>query len=368
MAYIFNKVNFILLSFILSLAFFTLTPIHQAHAQAGVSISPALIEETLDPGFSKEYTIDIVNLRNIEQTFYITTRNISDVRAGGVPVFARENAEITGLELADWIQLSETEITLQEGESRSISFVMNVPDEASPGSHFGGVFFSVEAPEMQNSGAGVGYQVANIISIRVSGDINESAGIRQFSTDKFLYGTQDVTFNVRIENTGNVLIRPSGPLEIFNMLGQKVDTVTFNEEQAGVFPKVLNPENPENNGIREFVLDWEGTGVGFGRYEVIVSPVYGIEGAKKTMSSTASFWVLPMNIIGPALGVLAVLLLIVFVIVKLYINRTLAQLSGGRTRVVRSRRRSGPSPVLLLTVVMLVVTALFLIVLLALFA
>lgn len=362
------KTRFLLLTVTLVgiILFFTNT--QSVHAQAGVSVSPALIEETLDPGFTKEYTIEVKNLLNDQQTFFLSTRNISDVRPGGVPVFAREDAALTGMELADWIDISVDQVTLAGGESANIPFTLNIPDTASPGSHFGGVFISVDAPELQESGAAVGYQVANIISIRVSGDVVEQASIRQFSTEKFLYGTLDIDFKVRIENSGNVLVKPYGPVEITNMLGQEVGTFIFNEDAASIPPKFPNSTNPDTNGIREFVFDWQGEGVGFGRYEVLLSAVYGEEGAQKTISSTASFWVLPMNIIGPALGVLAVLLLIVFVIVKIYINRTVAQLSGGRTRVVRSRRRSGPSPVLLLTVVMLVVIALFMIVLLALFA
>lgn len=338
-------------------------------AQAGVSISPALIEETLDPGFVKEYSISIRNLESREQTYYLSTKNISDVLAGGVPVFADENTTPTGMELADWIQLGESSITLQPNEARDIPFVMNVPDTASPGSHFGGIFISVDAPEIQQSGAAVGFEVANIISIRVSGDVNEFASIRQFSTDKFLYGSQNVNFEIRVENSGNVLVRPTGPLEIYNMLGKKVDTITFNEEGSAIPPKFPNPVDPSQNGVRDFRLSWQGEGIGFGRYEAIVSAVYGNEGAIQTMSSTASFWVLPMNIIGPALGILAVILLVVFVVARIYINRTLARLSGGTSsRMVRRRRRQGPSPVLLLTVVMLVVISLFLIVLLVLFA
>lgn len=340
------------------LLFGLLLPSSIINAQAGVSISPALIEETLDPGFVKDYAISIRNLESREQTYYLSTKNISDVREGGVPVFAESNDEITGMELADWITLTESTITLQPNEARDIPFTLNVPTNASPGSHFGGIFISVEAPEIQTSGAAVGFEVANIISIRVSGDVNEFASIRQFSTDKFLYGSQNVRFEVRVENSGNVLVRPTGPLEIYNMLGKKVDTITFNEDVAGVFP----------GRTRDFVLDWQGEGVGFGRYEAIVSAVYGDEGSIQTMSSTASFWVLPMNIIGPALAVLAVILLLVFVVARIYINRTLARLSGGSTRMVRRRRQQGPSPILLLTVVMLVVVSLFLIVLLVLFA
>lgn len=325
--------------------------------QAGISISPALIEETLDPGFSKQYNFTLRNLESSERTFYLSTRNIADVRPGGVPVFA-QNDEETGMELADWIDLPVTEVTLEGGGSQKLSFNMNVPENASPGSHFGGVFVSVDPPELERSGAAVGYQVANIISIRVSGDVNETASIRQFSTDKFLYGSQNVEFSIRIENSGNVLVRPSGPLEIKNMLGQTVDTLIFNETQSSVFP----------GRTRDFNITWEGNSLGFGRYEAILSPVYGDQGAKKTISSTVTFWILPMSVIGPALGILGTILFVTFIGVRIYIHRTIAQMSPARTRMIHRRRKKRPSATLLVLLIMLTVTALFLIVLLALFA
>ena len=185
-------------------------------------ITPALIEETLDPGVSVEYDFNVVNLDTAEQTYYLFTRNITGVAEGGAPIFARDELEVTGYELADWITLPTNRIVVPGGGTESITFTMDVPDNASPGSHFGGVFVSAEPPEIENSGAAVGYQVANIVSIRVSGEAVEQAGIRQFSTGKFLYGAQDVDFNIRIENSGNVLVRPIGPLQINNSLGKQV--------------------------------------------------------------------------------------------------------------------------------------------------
>ncbi len=329
-----------------------------AQEQAGVRISPALIDEALDPGFEKIYTITIENLEDKERTFYLSTKNIADVTEGGQPIFARDESEITGMELAAWITLSQTEITLMPRQRGTVDFTMKVPQDASPGSHFGGVFVSIEPPDIENSGAAVAYQVANIVSISISGDVNENASIRQFSTDKYFYGTKNVEFEVRVQNEGNVRIKPIGPVEIHNMLGQKVETIIFNENQSSVIPGKTRP----------FTFKWEEEGVGFGRYEAVVSAVYGEYSGKKTISSTVSFWILPMSIIGPALGALAFILLITFVIVRIYINRTLARMSYGNTRLIRSRRRQGPSPLLLLILVMLMVTALFMIVLLALFA
>ena len=332
---------------------------NQAEAQgAGISIKPATIDEKLEPGEIKEFKLTIENLSATDQEYFVFPRNISGVKDGGTPIFAKDSNEKTGYEISDWVTLPFEKIYVPANQSISFEVIINVPGNASPGSHFGGVFISAEPPEIQNSGASVGYQVGNLIHVRVAGDVIESGSIRQFSTSKPFYSSQNVDFNVRIENSGNVLIRPVGPLEVFNMLGNKVGTVVFNEDGANVFP----------NSTREFLdLKWSGTSVGFGRYEAILSPVYGDEGAKKTMSSTVTFWILPMNIILPALGVLGTLLLIVFISVKIYVRRSLQHLQHER-RLVRRRKTRGSSGLLLVTVVMLTVTALFLIVLLALFA
>jgi len=360
MVFVFKNVVSALL---LSAVFFLLPLLTLAQEEVGLSISPAVIEATLDPGASNQYSITLKNLSNAEQVYFIFARNIASVGPGGVPIFASSDLEKTGFEISEWITLPTNQLTIGSQESAVLNFELNVPEDASPGSHAGGLFFSVDPPEMESSGAAVGYQVANIISIRVDGDVDESANIRQFSTSKFLYGSQNVDFIARIENTGNVSVRPTGPIEIFNMLGNKVGTVTFNEERAVVFR--ASDQGPFERTFEN--INWTGDSVGFGRYEAIVSLVYGEEGAIRTMSSTASFWILPMNIIGPALAALAVLLLIVFIVVKLYIKRSLAHLNQGR-RVVNRRRKSGTSSLLLLTVVMLTVTAVFLIALLALFA
>lgn len=343
---------------LVALAAILLTPnLGNAQGTAGIRISPAVVEETLNPGQVKTYKADITNLNETEQTFYLFTRNIEGVTDQGTPIFSK-NDDSSQYGLADWVSLSIGELVLTPNEKKEFEFTLTVPDNASPGSHFGGVFVSVDAPNIERSGASVGYQVGNIISIRVSGDANETASIRQFSTDKYFHGSANVDFSLRVENAGNVLVRPSGPLVVTNMLGKKVETLDFNESRGAVFPE----------STREYKLNWTGNGTGFGRYEGEVALSYGEQGAKKSMSSTVSFWILPMNIILPALGILAVLLLVTYVAVRVYIKRTLAQMGYSGSRVLRTRRRKGTPTGLLLIVVMLCVTALFMVALLVLFA
>lgn len=337
-----------------------------AQSAAGIGISPAVVDpaKQFNPGDVEQFTVEISNLNTVDQTFYLSTRDIIGVREGGVPIFADGSSEVTGYEISDWLTLEVSEIFLRPGETTNVSFVMTVPDEVSPGSHFGSIIVSAEPPKIRSSGASIGYEVANIISIRIAGDAKESARIREFSTSKYIYGTTNVDFTARIENEGNTLIKPIGPLEVKNMFGKQVALLSFNESQAAIFPKT--PRNPE--GTREFVLNWQDQSPGFGRYEALLSVVYGEQGSINTISSTVTFWILPMNIVMPAVIGLLVLFLIIFVTVKLYVRRTMAVASSGATRRLVRSRQQNQFPVLLVFISMLAVTALFFIVLLLLFA
>jgi hypothetical protein len=331
-----------------------------AQSDAGIGLKPANIAENMELGESRQFTILVENVSEQDQNYYIFKRDISGVRDGGVPIFADNNMDTGGFALSDWIQLESDRLEVKAGEERAMTFVVSVPQNASPCDHFGGIFVSAEPPELEASGAAIGYQVANIVSIRVAGECIEKAQIRQFSTDNYFYGSSNVEFNLKFENSGNTLLRPTGPLTITNMFGKEVANLTFNEEQAGVFPGVT----------REFIFSWTSDQTGFGRYEAMVSPSYGEEGFKQTAFSTATFWILPMNIILPAAGVLAVLLLVAYVSIRVYVKRQLAYYgaTSGTRKLVRRRSNNSSTPLLLILVVMVSVTALFLLILLALFA
>lgn len=326
----------------------------------GIGLKPATVEVSMSPGESKQFTVAISNVSGTDQFYYLYKRDIVGVKAGGVPVFADPNIEKTNFELSQWITLETETIAIPKGEERPLSYIVSVPDNAAPCDHFGGVFVSAEPPELRESGAAVGYEVGNIISVRVAGECKVEASIRQFSTDNYIYGSSNVDFSAKIQNEGNTLVRPTGPLEINNMFGKQVAKLDFNSEQAGVYP----------GATREFTLSWTGDGPGFGRYEAVLSPVYGEDGVNKTMSSTATFWILPLSIILPALGVLLFLLLITYISVRLYVRNKLANYgaAGSTRRLVRRRKDSNSSILLLIFTVMASVTAVFMIILVFLFA
>lgn len=340
-----------------------------AQAAAGVGIIPATTDpkEQLKPGEVKQLTIKVSNLSDKDQLFYISKRNIIGVREGGVPMFAEDSSEKNGFEISDWITLDKEEIFIKAQEQADLAFLISVPEQVAPGSHFGSVIISVDPPKLRESGASIGYEVAHLIHLRIEGDVQEAARIRQFSTSKYIYGSTNVDFNVKIENEGNTYIKPTGPLEIINMFGKRVTMLQFNESQAGVLPKMAGSAT-DSNGTRSFDINWSDDTPGFGRYEALLSVVYGVEGKMSTISSTVTFWILPMNIITPALIVLGVFCLIIFVFVKLYVRRKMAVMASGSSRRLVRSRQQGQFPILLVFISMLAVSALIFIILLLMFA
>lgn len=349
----------VLLFFVLGLFFVFLTPVY-AQKTAGIELKPSTIEEGADPGQVLDRTISLTNLSDSEQTYYLVSKDISGVENEGTPIFADAGAEVTGFELSTWISYATESIKLAPKASVDVPIKITVPKNASPGSHFGGIFVTVQSPKLRESGAGIAYEVGSLISIRIAGDVLESARIREFSTEKLLNSSADVKFLARVENPGNVLIRPRGLLEINNMFGKRVGFLPVNDSRAGVFPGTTRP----------FQVTWHDEGLAFGRYQAILGLVYGETGRQSTVSATVSFWVLPIKILIPVFGILSLVILVVYLGVKLYIRRTLDQLSTsqGRRTTVKRRKDTGISRLMVVAVTLLVTTILFLVALLLLFA
>jgi hypothetical protein len=324
----------------------------------GVQLLPAIIEESVDPGLVIDTAISVRNISAVEQTFYLIRRDIASVRDDATPVFAEEGMEPTGYELSSWVTLSEEPLVLAPGATTKVPVKITVPQNATPGSHFGGVFVSVEPPRLRQTGAAVGYEVGSIISLRVRGDVVENARIRSFSTDKLIYGKPEVTFATRVENPGNVLIRPRGPLEVFDMFGKRVDLLTVNDSKGGVFPGTT----------RAYETVWKSDDLAIGRYQGIVSLIYGEDDRETTVSATVSFWVLPANIILPVIGILMFIAFALYFGVRLHIKRTLAEYQHRGSRTVYRRRDAGVTRLTMIALSMLAVVTVFLIGLLIVFA
>lgn len=292
-------------------------PIFKANAQlTSIRISPAIIERNLNPGEVFSTSLSITNQESVTQQYYLTKRNIRASSFGDELLYTEEETEF---ELSSWMKIPREPLVLKSGETKEISFNIVVPQNASPGSHFGAIFASLKPPEVEDknlSVSTVGYLVGMIVSIRIPGAIVEDAQIREFSTDRNIYNKPKVIFNAVTENLGNVIIKPRGFVDIIDSFGKKITTLDINKSKLSVFPK----------SRRNLVSTWEGEGLVFGRYQAALNLVYG-EDSKRTLISSTSFWVLPLKIILPILGIVMATLFFISIFIKMHIKKRMRELS-----------------------------------------
>ncbi len=355
----FNDMRFFGYAFLCALLVFGGVQSARAQTAGGITIIPASIEEAADPGNQRIYTLTVTNASPEDKEYFIYKRDIKGVEGGGVPIFADPNEEKTSFEMTEWLSIPSDRILVPAGDSVDIPVTMRVPGDASPGSHFSGIFISVEPPKLRQTGAGVGYEVASIFSIRISGDISDAARIRSFSTDKLIYGSGDVRFETRFENQGNILIHPIGSITLTGMFGGDPQVFTVNENRAGVFP----------GSGRDFAFDHTIDGFAFGRYEALLAVSYDGEDGQKSMDASLVFWVFPFKIMLSIFVAFAFIVIGGYLFTRYYINQAIMRAAGGR-RIAsqRTRRRSGISRTLFVFAAILVSFALFLLLSLVLLA
>ncbi len=332
-----------------------------AQGAAGLTIKPAIVEEKANPGQSYEYSLSVTNEGSAQQTFYLQAQDIKGLNDQGLPVFAKEG-EATGYELSSWIRFGQSSVTLLPKETKTVSFSVDVPARASPGAHFASVLFTDHPGKLQANGSAVGLNIGAIVSLQIAGNIIEQANLEEFSTGKLIYGSPSVDFHAKVENTGNVLVRPTGLIEVSNMFGQQIASVPVNENTSAVFP----------NSSRTYTSTWNYGGFLFGRYQAVVSLAYG-ESERKTISNTTSFWVLPLKSIGIVLGSLLVLVCALWVLMRLYVQKKLRQMGVENTSrsdaaLYRRRYQQSNSKLMVVTLGIALLCIVFLVVLFVLFA
>ncbi len=282
-----------------------------AQNTAGLEIKPAIIEDRAQPGSVYSFTLKVKNLSDTKQTFYLGAQDIKGLSDSGNPIFSDENTP-TEYELSTWIKEPAEAVTFEGGEQKTLKYSLQVPANASPGSHFGSIYFDIRPPTQRTNSAGVGYRIGAVISLRIAGNVVEEAQLREFSTDKLIYGVPHITFKSKVDNLGNDLLRPHGVINITDMWGRDTAVVPVNDTGAPVFP----------GADRSYKTVWDGSSFAFGRYQAVLSLSYGDE-AKKTISQITSFWVLPLKPILIVLGVFVGLILALYLFVKSYIRKKL---------------------------------------------
>jgi hypothetical protein len=353
----FTQRRFSIISVFLFFGIFAFTGSVFAVESNSIKVQPAIIEEKAEPGKDFSSSLTATNASTKTETYTITVKDIESIDEGGRPIFAKDTTETTGLEMSSWVKIKNETFTLTPNESVIVPFIVSVPKDATPGGHFGAIFVTTGAKKPDTNGAAIGYQVGSLLSFQVSGDVVENANIREFTSDKTVYGETKVKFTVKVENTGNSLIRPRGMIDVIDMFGKKTVSLKLNDSAAAVFP----------HASRVFTASWEDNKPHLGKYTAIASLSYGLD-VKRSIFSGIEFYIAPLSIVTPVLGFLFLVALILYISVKLYIRKKMKEygINTKAQKVAHKSDFSARSTVLFLA--FFVFTAVFILVLLAMLA
>lgn len=295
-----------------------------------LTIVPPTLDYTLKPGDVKEGKIKLYNESTTDTvTVFGTTSNFTAKDETGEPDFDLQDVP-TGA--AAWVETAKGAITIKPNERLEIPFTITVPKDAEPGGHYVSLFYGTDPSLKPEDGGQVTVRslLGALIIMRVEGLVRESASVASFQARGGTTLTRlPATFDLRIQNDGNVHIRPQGTILIKNLFGGQTETISINDANGAVLP----------NSIRLFDSLWKKEGAtstdqpgffgeisqqwsnfAFGPYTATATLNYGT--SKQALVATTKVTIFPWQLLLVELLVLIILILIIVFGLRRY-NQTI---------------------------------------------
>ena len=292
-----------------------------AHSQEAVSytVSPTIFDMTANPGQVFRSTVRIINTNKFELHVYVDLNNFTPKGEDGVPVFETIKKSTDGqTSFAEWID-TEHELVIGAEQTVELPLTITVPESASPGGHFAAIMISTKPPASESDKTQVqtAQTISSLFFMRVTGDVKEDGAIRSFRTSSYFLSKPEATFEIRIENKGNVHVQPQGEIRIYNMWGQERGTIPVNQQT--LFGNVLP------HSVRKFAFTWssEWSVSDIGRYTAVATLAYGVD-TRQFMTADTAFWIIPWKFLLLAISIVGGFIALVSWAIKLYVRRMLA--------------------------------------------
>ncbi len=270
----------------------TTTPTPTNTGQA-LEIAPPLITLTANPGQAVKAQI---KLRDIASGKLLVTNQINDFVANGedgTPKILTTNDDNNPYSLRGWI-VPLPSFLISPKQIQTLTLIINVPKNASPGGHYGVIRFTGTAPELQGSGVSLSASIGALVLLTVNGKLTHNLSVADFTVGKdgkvgHLFESGPLDFTVRLKNSGNIQELPTGHIVVSDTFGKIVAGVNINVPPRNILP----------GSIRKFSGALDSSVIGnrhlFGHYHAKLTLTYS---NKQTASAELAFWVIPYRLIG----------------------------------------------------------------------
>lgn len=203
-------------------------------AQGAISLNvwPPKIELSVMPG---ESCTGIINVDNKGSAVANIMTYISDVGMNiqGDVTFPEGGSLPYSCE--PWLLVNPEQFRLAQGASRQVRYTLKVPKDAA-GTYLACVFVQTKPEDRPfATGSAISARVGSLIIVNVTGTGAKAAELFSLGTRQSKDGKQ-AQVELGIRNKGNVLLRPTGTIEIKSEAGFTVEKVEFNQDKQAVLP------------------------------------------------------------------------------------------------------------------------------------
>lgn len=294
-----NKRIFFPVLFINLISYFILhAPSAQAQSALGLSAIPPRLEVTLNPGEVITREIKVRNESKVEKILSTTAKDfvVTDDKGTPVQIDSPGDNYSNRWAASAWLQLSQSQIKVKPGETKSLILTILAPEDAAPGGHYAMVLHSPKNEvALTETGAAIETYVGTLVYITIPGDITQDASVREFSAPRFSeYGPID--FKSIITNLSDIHISPVGSIAVKSWLG--LPTANLPLEKLNIFP-YTNREF-QNTLNKKFL---------FGRYQAKLNAAYGTSGG--LLAATLYFWVIPWKLLLTLAAIIAIVVTLI---------------------------------------------------------
>jgi hypothetical protein len=309
-----------------------------APSVSALTISPPSLEFNLDPGQTVTQRIKLYNDESKPLTVYSSTANFTAQGETGEPTFDLSAAPS---DLSAWITVADGPFTINSKDKIEVTATIAIPANAEPGGHYASIFFGPQPTAAAgDKQVNIKSLIGSLAIVRVSGDVRERAAIAVFALNRTstTLNRLPAEFFLRLNNSGNVHVRPAGTVTIKNLFGQTSAVLTVNENKGAVLPettrkfevawaKAATPA-ATGNFFTEIGREWQN--FGFGPYTAATDLTYGQ--GQQTLTSSLKFFILPWRLLLVVLIGLAIIIYLLIIGIRGY-NRSI---------ITHARIKTGP--------------------------
>ncbi len=327
----------------------------RGHAQSdtgalNLTTSPLPISLTAKPGETITTELRVKNSGTKTEVLKVGLMKFSAVGEEGKPQLDDRQP---GDDYFDWVSFSENQFVAQPNEWKSITMTVAVPKTAALGYYYA-VTFSRANPETAiDKNAQVRGGTATLVLLDVlSPNAKRQAKLTDFHTTRKIYEFLPVTFVIKLANTGNIHLAPSGTIYI-KRGKQQIDTIPVNTTKGNILPKSSRVFTVQwddgypvyktkeaggttvlKNGQPVMTLHWDNGKLGklrFGKYTANLLMTYDDGTRDVPLEASVSFWVVPWRLIIGIILVPLIPALLVYFIMRRRFKKKLAKHTAPQT-------------------------------------